>query len=1128
MYPVPRLTYEIVPYKGKDFGLLRVICLRVGPCVPLRDYGEALRRFQIYFRRGSKNDVATPEDTVRILSWLGRRVTPSAAYAQSDPAWEVFLREVHHFDTSRHYFLVATRLPRDSMIDLSPIGLVPWAAAFDFDPDSDSSGLLASVKSLLQERRSVHLVTMRDRPTLNLRTGTYWVFTRGLAGRDTVELGKWQAWQRAFGAALNEQLIRLASACAPAPVTIVTLCYDPEISRHLRTLLEATLAAFGNLSNSVIVAEDTAPLMDVAADVEGTPVEMPLHQFCSGLNSTFATSPQWNARATSLPSSSGAPLLVSSKDQRWLEEEVEIVTLESGQAPPMDRTIGRDFLQGNEASWYELGLHSDVERDLTSKVHRQIRNDFESRKTTRINLYHAPGAGGTTVAKRLVWDFHREHPCMMLRSTNPPETADRVAYVASSTGISVLVAVDGADIAEGQVDQFYDQLRARNIPAVILQVVRRFTTPTERPRSFFLREELSDSEAYRFKSIFEREEPRSSAELARLVQQADSRFRTAFYFGLVAFKEDFRGLEPYVAARTGSLTQVQKRILGFLAVAHHYGQKPLPEQAFAETLGIPRNRPLDLNSALPASALELLIRLDEGRWRTAHDLIAVEILKQLLWPSSSDRRLWKQNLSQWARDFAEFCRGSGAVPSEELLEVARRVFVYRDNSELLGTERAGLNQFSQLIDDIPSKEGALEVLRSLTELYPEEAHFWAHLGRFYSVQRRDFPSAVECIDRAIALQDRDNVLHHMRGMALRQQVYDNIDQENPLAEIVGLAKDATSSFAAARELSPDDEHGYISEVQMLLRMLDYAGRKFDGGGTLSYVASPGAEPFLREAFQRAEDLLERVRRNREAEGASPYEENCRARLDVLYGRHDRALQTWDNLLARKDTYAPPIRRQLVWTYLARQQRSWYGVEAREIDRIVELLEQNLREEPQSDTNLRLWVQAVRRAERAPTTEAVIERVGYWRSNANSLDSVFYSYVFHALQSIEGSAFALDQASRFIEECRNRTRFNRNRTKSLEWLGKGSGITRLVHHSQLGNWDRDKDFWENTSLLERAPGRIARIDAPQSGQIEVQGGLKAFFVPARGNYSRGRSENRAVTFYLGFSYEGLRAWEVKDA
>ena len=41
-------------------------------------------------------------------------------------------------------------------------------------------------------------------------------------------------------------------------------------------------------------------------------------------------------------------------------------------------------------------------------------------------------------------------------------------------------------------------------------------------------------------------------------------------------------------------------------------------------------------------------------------------------------------------------------------------------------------------------------------------------------------------------------------------------------------------------------------------------------------------------------------------------------------------------------------------------------------------------------------------------------------------------------------------------------------------------------------------------------------------------MKAFFVPARGNFRQGRSENQLVSFYLGFSFEGLRAWEVKDA
>jgi hypothetical protein len=196
--------------------------------------------------------------------------------------------------------------------------------------------------------------------------------------------------------------------------------------------------------------------------------------------------------------------------------------------------------------------------------------------------------------------------------------------------------------------------------------------------------------------------------------------------------------------------------------------------------------------------------------------------------------------------------------------------------------------------------------------------------------------------------------------------------------------------------------------------------------------------------------------------------------------------------------------------------------------MVDLLDSNLREEPNDDTNLRLWVQAVRRASHPPSIEAVIERVGYWRASGGSLDASFYLYILYALQAFDGSSLARDSSIRFMEECRTKARFRRNRTKSFEWLGNGSGIMRLVHHSHLGEWQTEKEFWQNIEPLSRPSGRIVSIEAPQSGQIELKGGLNAFFVPARGGYSRGLAENKRVTCFLGFSYDGLRAWEVKDA
>ena len=75
-------------------------------------------------------------------------------------------------------------------------------------------------------------------------------------------------------------------------------------------------------------------------------------------------------------------------------------------------------------------------------------------------------------------------------------------------------------------------------------------------------------------------------------------------------------------------------------------------------------------------------------------------------------------------------------------------------------------------------------------------------------------------------------------------------------------------------------------------------------------------------------------------------------------------------------------------------------------------------------------------------------------------------------------------------------------------------------------------------MVRVKGRISKYNSPQSGAIEVEdSGIEAFFVPARGNASTSAEEatridftkddvNISVDFYLGFSYDGLRAWEVK--
>lgn len=1008
--------------------------------------------------------------------------------------------------------------------DIASLGLAPWTLVFDFNPRSEDNGLLSLVEPTLSRQRSIHRLVVGDMATVNPRA-TNWIFACGLAGRPrTIENAGWAPWQRRYGREIQRLLDQYARAVLPRTTTFVTLAYALDKMEHVRSVLDMAVAACGE-ADFVIFTDDANLVAGIASHYDNAKtIELPLAEV-GAIGAGLQERRGEDARG--LPSSNGEPCVLELSDWLWIEEELELVHLGLAANPDGESA----FLRGAEVSWMDLALDHDVPRDLTPSIEQNMRAALASSRGTRQSLFHQPGSGATTVAKRVLWNLHREYPVGVLHRTVPEDTAERIFRIASATGLSVLLLVDGSSVPDNLLDKLFDLCRSRQLPVVFFQVIRRFEH--QRPeRSLYLEGKLSDGEAGRFADALGTVAPDRKPELKRLATDArQSRFREPFHFCLTAFGDHYEGLPKYVADRVEAMTDVQKRVVGYLATAHHYAQRELPEESFRSVLGLPERRSVHLAALMPDYVLPLLVQMTDGSWRTAHDLIALRALIDILAasaPREERERVWRQGLSDWAVDFAEFCRGRTPVPSDQLLEVLKRAFVFRENAELLGTERVETVLFSQLLGDVRIPQGQLRVLKTLVELYPEEAHFWAHLGRFYALEMRDYQEALRAIDRALALEPRDHVLHHMRGMALRREVYDLIDQGVEVADIAPLVREASESFASARMLNPEDEHGYVSEVQMLARILDYAGRSV--AGTLSsYLQLPTADPFLREALGNAEDLLDQVRRNREGRRPSHYEETARARLWTLYGDAGRAMNAWDGLLQRVDVYAPPIRRQITWTLLAQKQHEWEQLSPTDVARIASLMQDNFRQEPNDSRNLRIWLQAVRRLRQPPPLEEIVERVAYWKANTESLEATFYLYVLHALLAMEGSRMALGGMKTALEECRSLARSRIQRTQSFEWIGPGDGVRRLVHQSRLGQWDAQRQFWSNTAPLDRLSGYISRIKGETSGEIELPSGVAAFFVPGRGaEHTRFRSgqENQRVTFFLGFSYDGPRAWEVR--
>ncbi len=157
-----------------------------------------------------------------------------------------------------------------------------------------------------------------------------------------------------------------------------------------------------------------------------------------------------------------------------------------------------------------------------------------------------------------------------------------------------------------------------------------------------------------------------------------------------------------------------------------------------------------------------------------------------------------------------------------------------------------------------------------------------------------------------------------------------------------------------------------------------------------------------------------------------------------------------------------------------------------------------------------------------------ERLQYWYAMSNSIDAVYYLYVLNALEAIEGSARAVKSAKELIEQCKQKSRVLPGSLQHTErdWLGNGHGMASLIPTKRLGPFIEAQNFYQEDRLLARVRGRIIEAKRSESGKIELECGLEAFFVPEQKGpppVSLTHRLNERVDFFLAFSYQGLRAW-----
>lgn len=1041
--------------------------------------------------------------------------------------WRAVWKACEQFDHHKNFYALVSgpRVRQVNPMELQVLGRIPWALVLDFDPESKHEGLFEAV-STLQGHRAYHETLPDNLLEINYKEAICWFMAAGSSKREDTLKSDYDAWRRQYVPAIREQAHRLRRFASPEPVLILILP-DGLTEQDLRATWECLDEVFADEARYVVVHDGGINLETLKEKHGVNLLQCPLENLMSGLWQMYgSTSATEQVRVPGRGSSEKEriPIFLSEEDFQYLKEDLEIIHGGLVEEPQEGKRVGHDFWRGHEITWTELDMRADVQRDLVEPFKKQITEILDESRNFSIDMVHTPGAGGTTLAKRIAWDFKDLYPVVRIHHLSP-HTASRIEHLFHITKLPVLVLMEAADVPSSARERLYKDLKGRNARAVFLSVMRSIT-----PRSrFSLEDPMVEQETNRFYEIYKNIAQNRRGVLDRLAHDKQMiPYRSPFFFGLYAFEEKFVHVPDYVSSHLAAATEDAQRILCFLALLTRFSQSALRDVEIKGLLNLSTEKTLRLNEVLGGGPARLVLHRDQQVY-IVHPLIAEEILQQLLGsnnPRNQDE--WKARLVELSCDFIESLVNIAGSDSTNILQIFTQMFISRDHWPGSSNRR---RHFSELILTIPGEAGQHRVLRNLRDTCPNEAHFWNHLGRhhIYAMRSR-YEEAELCLMKAIDLDDGNDIHHHALGLVYRSEIRRRLNElikrrataKDGLTDIRGLVDMAEACFAKARELNPETEYGYITNIQLLAEVIERLFTLSNSQDYAKFLSDAGpVGKWCREKLPWAEELLRRVKDLQTQENLSRLTVRCEADILNFYGHFDSMIQSLQGLLKQSDIHRPPIRRAIAHAYYAHRLHDWQMMKSRDLRRIYSLMAENIEEAPTNARDLWMWFQAYRRLSYFDILEA-IDQLNRWAMREESIEAHYYLYILHFLRWRQGILEDHHLVTNHISKCQALAGKVR-RTYSFEWLAEEPTWCPLAHYSELGEWDNTVNFYKNTEPLALVNGTVKYIKGPQSGLLAL-GPFEVFFVPGY-EYLPGRDENEDVQFYLGFSYDGLRGWSV---
>lgn len=847
----------------------------------------------------------------------GTSKPPSGPDERSGPQWDEWLKfrdVVGGFDTQKNqYILVTDAVPHENLECYSMLRSVAWKMILDFDPMSEEEGFYREFTS--KEGQS-NLVSMFTPTELNQSTmkslvrqidpnKTQWVFVNGRSGDNDGGSKTLQDWEVSAVKGISS----LFRCCSDPdtfdqlkPVICLILPFSDKSIPYLQITLSRLTENFNNLNlNFVSVDNKNWPSgISERFNVQGFGLSPKILNL--GFKDMLDTSADKKLR---MPTShAGVPVILSARQYLYIKEHLEILYIGCEDLPEDTENPSesekqqesfleqqrKSFLSGNQISFASLFDNQDARREIERdiQIHVQRLLDQGLAKPLIVEIRHSPGSGGSTIARRVLWDLHKEYPCAFIDissyrysdedKTFPNELAERIAALEEICNTAPLILIDGkqSGAIEGVSNKLSRILQNKGKRVLLLRCLRGSKSSTKGTvessqvhKVFHVNVKLEESvtDLREFKSKYKEYIDTIDESLSK--KSVISGLCRVFHFPLLAMVKEFRPkLEKIIEDTFNELGGIQQEIAVVVAFLQKYSNLPTPalllHEAFKQYIRVPEMKSAtynDIKQLFSEFLMNLMIPSKPARlgrenppesYTFQHPLVADLILKRVY-------QLQKRDVFGIVDKFLQF----PIFQQETLLPLIFELFVYNKKGE---TEKLKFSILFEELKDIDS-DRATEIFCKAAEKL-NDSSMYANAARFCARKEPpSFPKAKELIQRALQVHGSTtksgykNVCH-TKGVVLYFELKYMINRGD-IADLESLEEKASKVLEAhreARNFPPTYPHPLIGEVEVWLECIKWIMNSIcngDADETLTFVTNL-APPFFRTCISDSFHLLDIV------------------------------------------------------------------------------------------------------------------------------------------------------------------------------------------------------------------------------------------------------------------------------